>query len=106
MKIKNGQSITVTSLQFSHPLPPLTLLTSLQVLEHTRNGGVRARILGLRTVKHLVEKLKEEYGVVLPNTIPVLSELLEDVELPVKTLAQEILKDIESLTDESLEDYL
>lgn len=67
---------------------------------------MRARILGLRTVKHLVEKLKEEYGVVLPNTIPVLSELLEDVELPVKTLAQEILRDIESLTDESLEDYL
>lgn len=78
----------------------------MQVLEHARNGGVRARILGLRSIKRLVENLKEGYGVVLPNTIPVLGELLEDVELPVKTLAQEVLKEIESLTDESLEDYL
>lgn len=79
----------------------------MKVLEHARNGEVRGRMLGLRVVKHLVENLKEEYAVVaLPKAIRVLGELLEDVELPVKTLAQEILKEIESLTDESLQDYL
>lgn len=72
----------------------------------TRSEKVRSRILGLRIVKYLVENLKEEYLVLLPETIPFLGELLEDVELPVKSLAQEILKEMESLSGESLRQYL
>lgn len=72
----------------------------------TRNEKVRSRILGLKVVKYLVEHLKEEYLVFLPETIPFLGELLEDVELPVKTLAQEILKEMETLSGESLRQYL
>lgn len=72
----------------------------------TRNEKVRPRILGLRVVKYLVEHLKEEYLVFLPETIPFLGELLEDVELPVKTLAQAILKEMETLSGESLRQYL
>ncbi|GFY84404.1 ARM repeat superfamily protein [Actinidia rufa] len=66
------------------------------VLMHTRSDKVRSRILGLRIVKYLVENLKEEYLVFLAETIPFLGELLEDVELPVKSIAQEILKEMES----------
>lgn len=72
----------------------------------TRSEKVRARILGLRIVKYLVEKLKEEYLVFLPETIPFLGELLEDVELPVKSLAQEILREMETMSGESLKEYL
>lgn len=78
----------------------------MQVLMHTRSEKMRARILGLRIVKYLVENLKEEYLIFLPETIPFLGELLEDVELPVKSLAQEILKEMETMSGESLRQYL
>nr|CAD1844938.1 unnamed protein product [Ananas comosus var. bracteatus] len=44
-----------------------------EVLMQTRNEKVRSRILGLRVVKYLVEHLKEEYLVFLPETIPFLA---------------------------------
>ena len=72
----------------------------------TRSEKLRTRILGVRIVKLFVEKLKEEYLVLLAETIPFLGELLEDVELPVKSLAQEILKQMESMSGESLAQYL
>lgn len=67
----------------------------------TRTEKTRVRILGLRIVKYLVDNLKEEY-LVLDETIPILGELLEDVELSVKSLAQEILQEMESLSGKSL----
>ncbi len=72
----------------------------------TRSEKTRARILGLRIVKYLVDNLKEEYLVLLAETIRFLVELLEDVELSVKSLAQEILQEMESLSGESLREYL
>ncbi|XP_074584883.1 uncharacterized protein At3g06530 [Curcuma longa] len=77
-----------------------------EVLMQTRSEKTRPKMLGLRIVKYLVERLKEEYLVLLPETIPFLGELLEDVELPVKTLAQQILKEMETLSGESLQQYL
>ncbi|KAL6953442.1 hypothetical protein U1Q18_049731, partial [Sarracenia purpurea var. burkii] len=77
-----------------------------EVLMQTRSEKVRSRVLGLRIVKYLVENLKEEYLVFLPETIPFLGELLEDIEFPVKSLAQEILKEMESMSGESLRQYL
>ncbi|URD79238.1 U3 small nucleolar RNA-associated protein 10 [Musa troglodytarum] len=77
-----------------------------EVLMQTRNEKIRPKILGLKIVKYLVEHLKEEYLVFLPETIPFLGELLEDAELPVKTLAQEILREMEHLSGESLRQYL
>lgn len=72
----------------------------------TRSEKVRSRILGLRIVKYFVDNLKEEYLVLLAETIPFLGELLEDIELPVKSLAQDIIKDMESMSGESLRQYL
>ncbi|XP_050225155.1 uncharacterized protein At3g06530 isoform X2 [Mercurialis annua] len=77
-----------------------------EVLLQTRSEKLRARILGLRIVKYLLDNLKEEYLVLLPETIPFLGELLEDVELPVKSLAQDILKEMESMSGEDLRQYL
>ncbi|KAL2932885.1 hypothetical protein RDABS01_016004 [Bienertia sinuspersici] len=76
-----------------------------EVMMQTRSELVRCRLLGLKIVKYLVDNLKEEYLVLLAETIPFLAELLEDVELPVKTLAQEILKELESLSGENLREY-
>ncbi|KAF4372054.1 hypothetical protein F8388_000270 [Cannabis sativa] len=77
-----------------------------EVLMQTRSEKVRARILGLRVVKYLVEHLREEYLVFLAETIPFLGELLEDMEPSVKSLAQEILKEMETISGESLRQYL
>ena len=67
---------------------------------------MRARVLGLRMVKQFLDNLKEEYLVLLAETIPFLAELLEDVELPVKSLAQDIDKEMETMSGESLGQYL
>nr|CAB3487846.1 unnamed protein product [Digitaria exilis] len=77
-----------------------------EVLMQTRSDKVRPKLLGLKVVRYMVQHLKEEYIVLLPETIPFLGELLEDVELPVKTLSQEILKEMETLSGESLRQYL
>ncbi|KAK8935819.1 hypothetical protein KSP39_PZI013811 [Platanthera zijinensis] len=77
-----------------------------EVLMQTRSELVRPKIVGLKVIKYLVEHLREEYLAFLPETIPFLGELLEDVELPVKTLAQEILRSMEALSGESLKEYL
>jgi U3 small nucleolar RNA-associated protein 10 len=63
-------------------------------------------MLGLKVIRYMAQHLKEEYVVLLPETIQFLSKLLEDVELPVKTLSQEILKEMETLSGESLRQYL
>ncbi|MBA0790029.1 hypothetical protein Gohar_014701, partial [Gossypium harknessii] len=77
-----------------------------EVLMQTRSEKMRARVLGLRIVREFLDKLKEEYLVLLPETIPFLGELLEDVELPVKSLAQDILKEMETMSGENLREYL
>ncbi|XP_038993491.1 uncharacterized protein At3g06530-like isoform X2 [Hibiscus syriacus] len=77
-----------------------------EVLMQTRSEKIRARVLGLRIVKQFLDNLKEEYLVLLPETIPFLGELLEDMELPVKSLAQDIVKEMESMSGESLGEYL
>jgi U3 small nucleolar RNA-associated protein 10 len=80
----------------------------LRVLMQTRNEKVRPKILGLKVMRYLVEHLKEEYMVFLflPETIPFLVELLDDAELSVKALEQDILKEMETLSGESLRQYL
>lgn len=66
---------------------------------------MRSRMLSLRSVKQILENLKEEYLVLLAETIPFLGELLEDVELSVKSLAQDIIKQMEEMSGESLTEY-
>ena len=71
----------------------------------TRSDKVRPKMLGLKVIRYMVQHLKD-YVVLLPETIPFLGELLEDVDLPVTTLSQEILKGMETLSGESLGQYL
>ncbi|KAJ0970620.1 hypothetical protein J5N97_018579 [Dioscorea zingiberensis] len=77
-----------------------------EVLMQTRSEKVRARILGLRVVDYLLDHLKEEYLSLMAQTVPFLAELLEDVESSVKSLAQEILKKMETLSGENIRQYL
>jgi U3 small nucleolar RNA-associated protein 10 len=54
----------------------------------------------------LVARLSEEYLALLPETLPFLAELLEDAEHAVEARAAALLRSLESLSGESLEQYL
>lgn len=54
----------------------------------------------------LVARLSEEYLVLLPETLPFLAELLEDAELAVESAAAALVRRLEELSGESLEQYL
>lgn len=72
----------------------------------TRNPSPRVRLLGLEVTAQLVNRLREEFLVLLPESLVFLSELLEDVELAVEARAKELVKQLEELSGESLEQYL
>ncbi|KAF7845346.1 uncharacterized protein G2W53_002251 [Senna tora] len=80
-------------------------LLNHEVLMQTRSEKVRGRMLGLRIVQNLVEKLKEEYLVFLDETMPFLYELLQDVEPCVKSLTQDIVKEMKTMSPD-LEELL
>ncbi|CAN1813503.1 Uncharacterized protein At3g06530 [Linum perenne] len=75
-----------------------------EVLSQTQNGKERSKTIGLRTVKYLVDNLKEEYMVLLPETMPYLAQMLEDSA--VRDLARDVVKEMEEVGGESLEEYL
>lgn len=67
---------------------------------------VGGRLTALCALHQLVEKLSEEYLVLLPETLPFLAELLEDAELVVEAAARDVVKRLEEVSGESLADYL
>ncbi|CAN0862884.1 Uncharacterized protein At3g06530 [Linum grandiflorum] len=75
-----------------------------EVLMQTQSGKERPKRLGLRTVKYMIDNLKEEYMVLLPETVPFLAQLLEDND--VRSLAQDVAKEMEVVSGESLQEYL
>ncbi|XP_056866577.1 uncharacterized protein At3g06530 isoform X3 [Raphanus sativus] len=77
-----------------------------EVLMQTRSEKLRARMLSLRSVKQMMDNLKEEYLVLLAETIPFLGELLEDVDLSVKSLSQDIITQLEKMSGEDLAQLL
>eukprot|EP00798_Chlamydomonas_sp_ICE-L_P013554 gene13554-19425_t len=77
-----------------------------QVLMMTRSASVRTKVLSLEVVAQLVDRLREEYLVLLPETIPFLAELLEDSELAVEARAQQVVKALEEVSGEKLDQYM
>lgn len=77
-----------------------------QLLMATRSPSARTRLLALEAVAQLVNKLREEYLMLLPETIPFLAELLEDVEQPVEQRTQELVRVLEDLSGEKLDQYM
>jgi U3 small nucleolar RNA-associated protein 10 len=61
---------------------------------------------GVKTLLSIIHTLGEEYMVLLPECLPVLSELLEDDDEDIVALAKECVQQGEELLGESLEDSL
>lgn len=59
-----------------------------------------------QVVFQLVERLREEYLPLLPETIPFVAELLEDTETVVEARAQQLVALLEVISGEKLDQYL
>jgi len=78
------------------------------ILEACRNGRrSEVRKSGVKTLLSIIQLLGEEYMVLLPECLPVLSELLEDDgDEEIVVLAKECIRQGEALLGESLEESL
>ncbi|GLC34752.1 hypothetical protein PLESTB_001159600 [Pleodorina starrii] len=72
----------------------------------TRSPAARTRALGLEVVAQLVDRLREEYLVLLPEALPFLSELLEDDDAVVAARVREVVAQLEDISGEKLDEYL
>lgn len=76
------------------------------ILLKTRSDNWKSRQAALLLIEHMFENMRERYLVVLNDTIPFLSELLEDENEKVEGTAKKIVQGIEKMTGESINDYL
>ncbi len=89
--------------------PDSHLRLALQVLMATRGDDARARRRALAVAAGLVASLREEYGLLLPEALPFLAELLEDEDAGVAAAAAGLVSRLEELTGEgagSFDQYL
>ena len=72
----------------------------------TRSDLQLERSRALEVICQLVERLQEEYVVMLPEAMPFMAELLEDPELAIQNRTRQLLRMLEEMTGESLDEYL
>ncbi|KAM9316162.1 HEAT repeat-containing protein 1 [Gastrophryne carolinensis] len=76
-----------------------------QILLKMRHSSAKVRFAALLVLVDLVEKLRENYMVLLPEAIPFLAELMEDECEEVEKQCQKTIKQLESILGESLQSY-
>lgn len=76
-----------------------------QILLKTRDSSPKVRFAALITVLALAEKLKENYIVLLPESIPFLAELMEDECEEVEQQCQKTIQQLETILGEPLQSY-
>lgn len=77
-----------------------------QVLLSTRSKSSSTKLAAIAVVLALALELKEDYLNMLPEALPFVAELLEDLEPSVQSAAQDLLKQLEGLAGEDLNEYL
>uniref|UniRef100_A0A3Q2EEH9 HEAT repeat-containing protein 1 n=1 Tax=Cyprinodon variegatus TaxID=28743 RepID=A0A3Q2EEH9_CYPVA len=76
-----------------------------QVLLKTRHSDAKVRFSSLLLLMELASKLKENYVVLLPETIPFLAELMEDECEEVEQQVQKVIQEMENILGEPLQSY-
>lgn len=72
----------------------------------TRSESKIERTRALEVICQLVDRLLEEYVILLPEAMPFMAELLEDPELSIQNKTRKLLRQLEAITGESLDEYL
>ena len=67
-----------------------------------RDDKIRTRALTVKTMELVVDKLQEEYLVLLPEAIPFLAELTEDIEPEIERMTRKLTKRLSELSGEDL----
>lgn len=103
-----AQSLTPALLSLASHMSTFHLWKPLQhsLLLQTRNTSSHVRFAALRMVTALFQHLGQSYLVMLPETLPFISELMEDSEQHVEAEVQRLIRTLEELSGESLETYL
>lgn len=93
--------------QFSVALADDTQWKTLnyQILLKTRHTNAKVRFSSLLVLMELAAKLKENYMVLLPETIPFLAELMEDECEEVEQQVQKVVQEMENILGEPLQSY-
>ncbi|XP_070782715.1 HEAT repeat-containing protein 1 [Enoplosus armatus] len=93
--------------QFSVALADDTQWKTLnyQILLKTRHTDSKVRFSSLLMLAELASKLKENYMVLLPETIPFLAELMEDECEEVEQQVQKVVQEMENILGEPLQSY-
>jgi hypothetical protein len=76
------------------------------ILMHTRNASAQIRLGAFKVIEHLFNRIGERYLILLNDTIPIISEGMEDENPDVETTAKSIVSRIEQMTGESIHEYL
>ncbi|XP_067100166.1 HEAT repeat-containing protein 1 [Osmerus mordax] len=76
-----------------------------QILLKTRHSSSEVRFSALLMLLELAGKLRENYMVLLPETIPFLAELMEDECEEVEHQVQKVIQEMESILGEPLQSY-
>ncbi|CAL9686707.1 unnamed protein product [Knipowitschia caucasica] len=76
-----------------------------RVLMKTRSQEEQVRLSALAAVLELCSKLRENYLLLLPETIPFLSELMEDESEEVEKEVQRVVQEMENVLGEPLQNY-
>ncbi|XP_023686780.2 HEAT repeat-containing protein 1 [Paramormyrops kingsleyae] len=76
-----------------------------QILLKTRHNSAKVRYSALLMLLELAGKLRENYMVLLPETIPFLAELMEDECEEVEHQVQKVIREMEVILGEPLQSY-
>ncbi|KAM6897556.1 HEAT repeat-containing protein 1 [Xenentodon cancila] len=80
-------------------------ILNYQILLKTRHSDAKVRFSSLLMLMELASKLKENYMVLLPETIPFLAELMEDECEEVEHQVQRVVQEMENILGEPLQSY-
>ncbi|XP_069810466.1 HEAT repeat-containing protein 1 [Dendropsophus ebraccatus] len=106
-QMRVSQSLVPCIAQFSVAMADDSLWKPLnyQILLKMRHSSSKVRFAALLVLVDLVEKLRENYMVLLPESIPFLAELMEDECEEVEQQCQKTIKQLENILGESLQSY-
>nr|XP_014340340.1 PREDICTED: HEAT repeat-containing protein 1 [Latimeria chalumnae] len=76
-----------------------------QILLKMRDSSPKVRFAALIALLELAGKLRENYTVLLPESIPFLAELMEDESEEVEHQCQKVVQQLEIILGESLQSY-
>lgn len=76
-----------------------------KILMKTRHVEQKVRVSALAALLELCSKLRENYLVLLPETIPFLAELMEDESEEVEKEVQRVVQEMENILGEPLQSY-